>query len=437
MSLDEVINSIVGGDDGHDSRAQELKAKLDLLKQRTEHDGHRPTQVELLEGVRDQFELISSSCFLDEADWLMNAITFTTDPISSQDFITAWGNYISANPGAEPFDYCDYPILESMAQWYFNHREEAGRDEKAMVLRALSVYEHLIQAVRGREADPEYQDVLSGNGVAILYLYCGLKMFERAKFYAQLLEMEHVAGRLDDESHDWVSRAYKKILSDEDQRESERTALGQITWDTISDYQRKNDALERRLAEVEARSRANHPDEFQKAQEKLLQRFGRTWHLLNSTTRNCLERAEAYSSTPLAEHSPDMPPSSVFKAVNSELRAILFQPRGILHESLLDQLNIRSEASLLVEYHRASPSLPMNVYLDVASALVRATSGKKLPQRIVSKLETLRKHRVEADHSKRTYKAEDLRRFLLEIMSDDWLKQLFSLLHSKNRYASS
>ena len=431
MSLDEVFNSIVGGDDGHDSRTQELKANLDLLKQRTEHEGHKPTQVEILEGIRDQFELISGSSFLDEDDWLMNFVTFTTDPISSQDFITAWRNYISVNRGAESFDFYDYPILEGMAQWYFNHREEVGRDERGMVLRALAVYEYLIQAVRGREANPEYQDVLSGNGVGILYLYCDLKMFERAKFYAQLLEMEHVAGRLDDESHDWVSRAYKKILSDEDQRESERTALGQITWDTISDYQRKNDALEKRLAEVEARSRANHPDEFQRAQEKLHQRFGHIWPLLNSATRNCLERAEAYSSPPLAEHSPDMPPSSVFKAVNSELRAILFQPRGILHESLLDQLKIRSEISLLVEYHRASPNLPKNVYLDVASALVRATSGKKLPPRVVSKLEMLRRHRAEADHPKRTYRAEDLRRFLLEIMSDDWLKQLFVILHSK------
>ncbi len=253
MSLDEVLNSIVGSDDGHGCRAQELKAKLDLLKQRVEHECHKPTQVEILEGIRDQFELISGSSFLDEADWLLNAMTFTTDPISSQDLITAWRNYISANPGAESFDYYDYPILEGVAQWYFNHREEAGRDEKTMVLRVLAVYEHLVQAVRGREVDPEYQDILSSNGVGILYLYCGLKMFERGKFYAQLLEMEHVAGRLDDESYDWVLRAYKKILSDEDQRESERTALGQITWDTISDYQRKNDALEKRLAEVEAK----------------------------------------------------------------------------------------------------------------------------------------------------------------------------------------
>ena len=436
MGLDEIFNSIIGGDDGHDSRTQELKAKLDLLKQMIEHEGRKPTQVEILQGIRDQFELVSDSSFLDEADWLMNAVTFTTNPISSQDFITAWRNYLSANPGAEPFDFYDYPILEGMAQWYFNHREEVGRDEKEMVLRALAVYEYLIQAVRGREADPEYQDILSGNGVGILYLYCGLKMFERAKFYAQLLEMEHVAGRLDEESYDWVSRAYKKILSDEDQAKSERTALGQITWDTISDYQRKNDALEKRLAEVEARSRANHPDEFQRAQEKLRQRFGHTWQLLNSASRNFLERAEAYSLPPLAEHSPDMPPSSVFKAVNSELRAILFQPHGILHESLLDDIKIWSEVSLLVEYHRASPSLPMNIYRDVASALVRATSGKKLPSRIVAKLEMLRKHRGVADHPKRTYKAADLRRFLQEIMADDWLKQLFILLHSNRSLRS-
>jgi hypothetical protein len=124
-----------------------------------------------------------------------------------------------------------------------------------------------------------------------------------------------------------------------------------------------------------------------------------------------------------------MPPSSVFKAVNSELRAILFQPCGILHESLLDELKIWSEVSLLIEYHHASPNLPKNISLDVARALVRATSGKKLPPRIVSKLEMLRKHRGVADHTNR-YKAEDLRRFLQEIMSDDWLKQIFSLLHS-------
>ena len=49
MSLDEVLNSIVGGDDGHDSRTQELKAKLDLLKQRTEQEGHKPTQIAILD----------------------------------------------------------------------------------------------------------------------------------------------------------------------------------------------------------------------------------------------------------------------------------------------------------------------------------------------------------------------------------------------------
>ena len=129
------------------ARRNQLTQMLESLKDRVERDRGSVTDGELLGGIRQKFELESSSDFLADADWLMTALSFINDPIDMDNIPLEWESYQLAQEGFVGFQCDEYPILEAIAGWFFSHREDAGRDETEMVARCLAVYEYLVQRV--------------------------------------------------------------------------------------------------------------------------------------------------------------------------------------------------------------------------------------------------------------------------------------------------
>src|SRR5256885_302946 len=320
MSLDEVfdyLNSILPQE--LVERGNKLRQDLECLKEKVKGGDRSVTNTELLNGIRQKFELEGSSDFLSDADWLMNALSFTNTPIDRDNIPLAWESYQLAQEGFVGF-YCDdYPILEAIADWFFAHREDTGRDEAEMVARCLAVYESLVQKVWGKQENVGYEDILAGNGQTIVFLYFGVGDFERAKFFTQVLELEHLAGRLDEEDYDQMLRVYHQILEKEHRRvpstaDREYRKITndfiRVLSDTYTDDERKIEKLEKERTTLDALARAK---------ERLKAKFGVIWSLLDEKTRNHLELGETWTQPPLRDQFPWEVPTNFYLALKAEL----------------------------------------------------------------------------------------------------------------------
>ncbi|MBH0202791.1 MAG: hypothetical protein HP496_10980 [Nitrospira sp.] len=198
----------LGEDPEEVKHRQELKQKLEGLRLRLSDISEPVKDAEIVEAIQVRFKLVSDSDFLDETAWLMDALSFTRAPIASDMIQEVWQDFQKAND-LPHLSLGDYPILEGMANWYFEHRQDPGRDETAMVRRSLALYEYLLAHVRGHESASEYEHLLSGICPRVVDLYCELHMYDRAKFYIQLLVMERKSDRLSEEDYLEVMKAYE------------------------------------------------------------------------------------------------------------------------------------------------------------------------------------------------------------------------------------
>ncbi len=210
----------------------------------------------------------------------MDALSFTRTRIPTEQIPNAWDAFQRRTGDIRPFSLDEYPILEAMAQWYFEHREDGGFDEREMVAHSLAVYEYLLLLLGGLEGTPEYEGLLSGIGPTVVYLYCGIGQLERAKFYAQLLEREYKAGRLPEEDYLQVMKFYEEIVIREHGGslaavKEDLHKINRLCWDTIADRDRRIDRLtEENGRLIERVARATSPVVLGEAQERLRASYG-------------------------------------------------------------------------------------------------------------------------------------------------------------------
>ena len=431
MDLKDIFKIIGDGPDNEGS--MRLRETLETLRVRLESDATDVSEGEIIEGVRKQFELVSSSDFLDEASWLMKALHFTTEPISTEEIQTAWETYQLGHRDIQSFGYDEWPILEGIADWYIQHLKDPESDDSTMVRRSLAVKEYLVQQIRGSEADSEYEDILAGNGLSILYGYCGLKHFERAKFYAQLLQMEHKAGRLSDEDYAEVTENYEYILRVENKPESDRDQVIKLLEDTVSDRERRIQQrdeeiqeLEGLLREAEANLKKSHQADLVQAGKDLAQKFGLYWPKLHPDTRKHLELGYVFAQDLLRHSYTFVIPWALFKAVNTELEHRLFQPHTCLERSILERNKNRGTTlvRLLIQYASHAPFIADSDRRAIQLAL--GTLGgevRVLSHRDVSRLKIMNDHRNWCEHPDQLnhYSRAKLENYLKDVWSNNWL----------------
>ena len=424
MDLKDIFEIIGDGPDNEGS--MRLRETLETLRVRLESDATDVSEGEIIEGVRKQFELVSSSDFLDEASWLMKALHFTTEPISTEEIQTAWEKYQLGHRDIQPFGYDEWPILEGIAGWYIQHLKDPESEDSIMVRRALAVKEYLVQQIRGREADSEYEDILAGNGLSILYGYCGLKHFERAKFYAQLLQMEYKAGRLSDEDYAEVTENYEYILRVENKPESDRDQVIKLLDDTVSDRDRKIQELENRLKEAEAVAEKSHQAELEQARKNLAKKFGLQWSKVQPDTKKHLELGYVFAQDPLLHSYTFVVPWALFKAVNTELEYRLFQPHTCLERSILERNKNRGTTlvRLLIQYASHAPFIADSDRGAIKLALgTLGGEARVLSHRDVPRLKIMNDHRNWCEHpdNRNHYSRAKLENYLKEVWSNNWL----------------
>lgn len=401
-----------------------LRQSLNSLEQRLEAD---PTEVSLDEiiqgGMGNCFELNSTSDFLDDTPWLIKALPFSSRPISNEEIPIAWERFLKDELSEESIAFLRsrWPILECIAGWYISHWHEAGYDDDDMARRALAVFEYLIQFLYGAELEEYlYKEILTGNGLAIIYGYCGLRDFERAKFYAQLLRMEYLAGRLDPEDYHQVKRNYDHILRLEHEDRETINKILELQWQTISDREKRIEELKNSLNQI-IEQESNKVD-LGKAEKELKVKFGSTWQALHAETRHQLTLAMAFAYPPISDKHPYLTPWSLFKAINQELSAKLFVPHGPLAKELLNEKNGLSEVMLLINFGRDEFAMEPEINSVIENAL-RVIGGKDyiLTPQDVKHLDFLKKERNKAEHPKRPYTKSDLQKLLRDVWSKEWL----------------
>lgn len=393
-----------------------------------------------MDGIRKQFELCSTTDFLSEAPWLIQALSFTSSVIPIGEIPSAWRKFQKHQTNLPPFGLDEYPILDAIAYWYLEHREGGLYDEQHMSTHALAVYEYLVQQVRGWEANEEYADLFGGVGMQAFYIHYGLKNKERAKFYAQLLEMEYLAGRLDSEDFLSVQQMAEVIQRTEDKERSEHERILQLNWETISDRERQIEERNRRIDELERRyeetvRRASTATEIDRTTENVSKSCGPVWNRLHPLTKRNLALGELFSQAPLRSTHPDIPVSSFFKAINTELHAGLFAPHGDLDNGILARSNAQSPAALLLEYKRSVNWENKDDRARVHVALNRVGREDVICSKAnLNKLWLLRHHRNWIEHPEsrgRSYSEKDLETILLDIWRSSWLISFLRQLHSR------
>lgn len=438
LDLQSVLDELPE-DPEEQKRRNQMASDLDALRDRLATDGSHVSDAEILDGIRKQFELCSTTDFLAEAPWLIQALSFTSSIIPISEIPSAWRKFQKHQSKLAPFGLDEYPILDAIAYWYFEHREGGLYDEQHMVTHALAVYEYLAQQVRGWEADDEYSDLFSGVGMRAFYLHYGLQNKERAKFYAQLLEMEYLAGRLDSEDFLSVQEMASVIQSIEDKERSEHERILQLNWETISDRERQIEQRNRRIQELERRheevvTRTSTVADINRGTERVSKLCGLLWTRFHPLTKRNLVLGDVFSRAPLRSAHPDIPPSSFFKALNAELRARLFAPNGSLDPGLLERLKSCSPASLLLEYNRIvtwdkEDKAHIRAALDLIGKESVICSRDNL-----ERIRQLRHHRNWIEHPEprgRSYSEHDLEDLLKVVWHSNWLIRFLGQLHSR------
>lgn len=438
MDLGDILNELPE-DPEEQKRKHQLFEELNALRDRLASNRSNVSDAEILDGIRKQFDLSPSSDFITEAPWLIQALSFTSSVIPASEIPGAWRKFQKQQVSLQPLFLDEYPILDAMAYWYFEHREDGSYDEQHMVTHALALYEYLAQQVRGWEADEEYADLFSGIGMQLFHLYYGLRNKERAKFYAQLLEMEYLAGRLDSEDFLSVQEKAAVIQKLEHREQSEHEHILQLHWETITDRERQIEERNRRIEELERLheetvDRASTAADIDQATERVSKLCGLLWNRLHPLTKRNLSLGDVFSRAPLRSAHPDIPPSSFFKALNSELRARLFVPNGNLDAGILDRLKACSPASLLLEYNRIvtwdkkEDKANIRASLDLIGKECIICSKANLEH-----IRRLRHHRNWIEHPEprgRSYSEQDLEDLLRVVWHSNWLISFLRQLHS-------
>ncbi len=397
-------------------REQQLIEDLKVLHDRLLRDPVNFSDADLLGGIRKQFYLSPSSDFLTEASWLIKGLSFTSLIIPSNEISSAWRKFQEGQVNLIPLSLDDYPILEGIANWYFEHREEGHYVAQHMLEHALAIYEYLVQQVRGWEGNNEYSELFAHIGMDLFYLYYGLQNKERAKFYAQLLEMEYLAGRLDSEDFLSIQEFVGVIQDVERVEDSEREQILQLQWHTITDRERELEERDRRLQALEHRqaetvARLNTKDEISQAKERVSKLCGPMWNRFHVETRKNLALGDAFAQPDLSAIHPDISACAFFKALNAELQIRIFRPSGILKMEILDRLGVHSPVSLLINYNRT-----INLAREDQIAIQEALNSIGRESILCSKpnldcIWILRHHRNRIEHPKpqdRPYSNRDL-----------------------------
>lgn len=432
-------------DPNDDSQRASIEARVSVLRGRVASDPDSVTDAELIQGIQDLFELEPGSGFLRDADWLMKALSFTKALIEPQGIPTAWGVFQADNGLA--LDYWDYPILEAISSWYFEHRDDAQYSEMEMVARSAAVLEYLFARVRGREASEEYHDILAGNSTAILCLHWGLKNYERVRFYANLLELEYRAGRLGEEKYLESIQFREQCLQKETEPSSKgfdtelrhiNESLLKLLWDIWSTLESKLDELANAnatLYEELARQKDNtYPEPARRELSKL---FGTDWGRLAPETRIHLERGLTFLHEHFAAHSPTAAPEAFFMAVKIELLTRLFKPLGLLDEEILKRANTKNPLKLLLSYGRQREAMPLTKQDRELIRTAFQKAGSKaglLNQAVLVGLKRLADDRDRIAHQEdiqgRPYTFEDLQRCKSEVWTKGWLIPFLKGIHS-------
>ncbi len=346
---------------------------------------------EVLSGIEQR---ISCRGFLDDADWLMEALKFTQKPVPTvpAEIQGAWDRYLDAADSR--LSYHDYPVLAGMADWYYERS-----DDRDMAARAVSVYEYLFSAVHDRTVEFEPSDYVR----RMIRLWRQLKNFSRAKFLVQWSEERYHAGLLSHEEYLDLARIWAELVVEErgaDLTECEKDLnnILRIAWDTVSDRDRKIEEFSDRslrLSEEIARARdATYP---LAARRRLEAKFGITWTKLHETTRRELELGETYSHSPYSDHSPGVVPTACFQAVKAELMARVFEPYGRRNPALLARIRDSgaNPVKMLIDYAGKTSTDRKDIREALAGA---ACKQGFLSKDYVRKLKRLCDHRDQAQH---------------------------------------
>jgi|CXWL01.1.fsa_nt_gi hypothetical protein len=424
MDLKDLIGSLM--DDPEKTKMQnEREAKLEALRVRLNETPEAVTDAEIMNGIRVRFDLVLAGDFLDEAAWLMEALSFTHTDIVHDKIPTAWDAFQNRATDLCPLSLDEYPILESMAQWYFEHCNDEGRDEDHMVVHSLAMYEYLFAQVRGLEASPEYENILAGNGPAVVYLYCGLGLYDRAKFYIQLLESEHKAGRLQEDDYLSVMRAYELLLLKErgtaiTNVENELHRITRLCWDTITARDRQVEVLAEENARlVEKLARDSNPALFARGRERLSEVFGSSWERLAPNTRRFIELAEVFTHEPFENSWPGGLPTYTYLAVKSELLNLLGR-----HWAQGDSQTLckTDPITLLLDFDKRK--LSPEDRQSMGRVMRNAFRGKlTLNEYNVKMLTLLKDHRNQAQHPEGSpsYSADRFTLFQQKLWASKWL----------------
>lgn len=429
MSLKDVLDSFQE-DPEEVKRTQLLEEELDSLKARIQSKPDTVTDAEIVEGIRKQFDLFLSSDFLDEASWLMDALSFTKALIPIDQTIDAWDRFQKSHSEMCEFTIEEYPILEGIAQWYFEHRQDPGREEVEMVTRSLSAYEYLLWTVLGIEASPRDETLLAEIGPTVMHLYCWVGNFERAKFYAQLLESEYKAGRLQEQDYLQIAQSYELILIKERGEsitsvEKELHKINRTWWDTISDRDLQIDRLTEENARLlEKVAEADHPQPLTEARKRLEARYSAGWVNLQAETRRFLELGEMFSREPFSSQSPGSVPTYAYQALKTELLFRLAQPRGALHPEVLRKAKNDPIKLLLTFQCDPREQLSREDREAIRKSLCAAFGRDRLLKgHNLRMLKLLKDHRDQAQHpeDRASYTKERLGDFIDKIWNSGWL----------------
>lgn len=425
-------------DPGDDAKRAVVQKRLDALKARVAAHPESVSDAEIVRGIQDIFDLKSTSDFLDGEDWLMDALSFTLSPIAPEEVSSAW-TALQEKRGFT-LEYWDYPILEAIAFWYFDHKNDPRRNELDMVARSIAVLEYLFTKVRGREASEDYKDILAGNGITILSLYWVLKDYERVKFYANLLDLEYRAGRLGEEEYlrslqfheESLARGKESSFSTIDtELHRINDSLIKLLWDTWSDRESKIDELAKANAKLyEDLARRDDNTYPEPARGELSKLFGNVWNRLAPETRSHLERGFTFLQEPYAAHSPAAAPEALFMAVKVEVLTRLFKPVGLLDEEILRRTNTTNPLKLLIAFGKRWLLNKQDRDLIRVTLQKAGCEAGILNQTVLAGLQRLVDDRDRIAHQESRnhtpYTFADLEQFAREVWGKGWLVPFLS-----------
>jgi len=293
------------------------------------------------------------------------------------------------------------------------------------------LYEYLLAHVHGHESDSEYEHLFSGIGPRVVDLYCELRMYDRAKFYIQLLVMERKSDRLSEEDYLEVMKAYELLLIKErggasTTVEKELHKINRLCWDTISARDRRINVVEQEKADLlDKLARGANPALFVEVTKRLSGEFGLVWEKLHADTRRFLEIADVFTQEPFVNSWPGGGATCAYLALKSELLH-RFSPclRGSLSEALK---KVRGDPiKLLLTFGNDKRRLLTQEERKAIKSAVRSGFSDRfeLTEHVRSVIELLKTHKDNAQHPEGgyPYRIEHFAIFHQKIWASGWLR---------------